>query len=299
MRVEQCIVRNVVAPDKHLDGLWESIVVDSDVKKRLLNHSLLALELRKQLPFTCTALHGLMLLIGRPGTGKTTLARGLVTQLALRVPKKKARLIEVNPHGLMSAEHGQTQQLVDGLLREHIPALAAADGSLPTIVLLDEVESMAVARSEASLSANPADVHRATDAVLSAIDGGTVDNPHIVVVATSNFPEALDEALRSRADSVIELPLPGRDAILEILKKTLSGFAPANKHFAELAGNGRLVKVACELVGCDARRARKVVTEAIALKTDTVLDFGKLTVDDLLVAAKHAKLSTRKAGPYG
>src|ERR1035441_2419938 len=64
---------------------------------------------------------------------------------------RRARLIEIHPHGLMSAEHGQTQQAVSELLLEYLPDLAS-DG-IPTVVLLDEVESMAVARSAASLSA--------------------------------------------------------------------------------------------------------------------------------------------------
>ena len=292
MRVEESVVRNIVAPHKSLEGLWDSIVVDGKAKNQLLNHALLALDLRQKLPFSSTALHGLLLLIGPPGTGKTTLARSLVMEVAARVPKGKARLIEVNPHGLMSAEHGQTQQLVTKLLVEHVPSLAS-DG-MPTVVLLDEVESMAVARDEASLSANPADVHRATDAVLAALDQNTQDNPHIIVAATSNFPRALDEALRSRADAVIELPLPDRLAIGEILKTTLTSFAPAHKHFGELARSDRLSSVANELLGCDARRVRKVVTEAIALRLDTVLDFKRLSIDDLLVAAKNAKASLAK-----
>jgi SpoVK/Ycf46/Vps4 family AAA+-type ATPase len=297
MRVEDCVIRNVVAPDKNLEGLWDSIVVDAALKDQLLNHALLALDLRQKLPFSVTALHGLLLLIGAPGTGKTTLARALATQVAPRVPKGKARLIEVNPHGLMSAEHGQTQQLVTKLLTEYIPSLAS-DGT-PTVVLLDEVESMAIARNEASLSANPADVHRATDAVLAALDQNTADSPHLIVVATSNFPRGLDEALRSRADAVVELPLPDRNAITEILRKTLSSFAPADKHFAELAGNEKLAKVAGELVGCDARRVRKVVTEAIALKLDTVLEFKRLSIDDLMTAARSAKAAVAKADRRG
>ncbi len=73
--------------------------------------------------------------------------------------RRPTRLIEVKPHGLMSAEHGQSQQLVDELLTDYLPGLA--DDGVSSVVLLDEVESMAVARSESSLAANPVDVHRA------------------------------------------------------------------------------------------------------------------------------------------
>src|SRR5260370_18179680 len=104
----------------------------------------------------------------------------------------------------MSAEHGQSQQKVFELICEYVPLLA--DDRLPTVVLLDEVEAMTVSRSAASLSANPADVHRATDAVLAALDRNAADHPHLVTVATSNFTEALDDAFTSPADVAIEVP---------------------------------------------------------------------------------------------
>src|SRR5207253_3240998 len=118
----------------------------------------------------------------------------------------------------------------------------AADGR-PTIVLLDEVESMAVARSAASLEANPADVHRATDAVLTALDQVSRDHPHIVFVATSNFTEALDEAFVSRADVAIALPLPDVEAITAILRQTLADFASAYPKLSALARDPALDKV--------------------------------------------------------
>src|ERR1041385_1806379 len=115
----------------------------------------------------------------------------------------------------MSAEHGQSQRKVTELLTQYIPQLA--DDLLPTVVLLDEVESMAVARSAASLAANPADVHRATDAVLTALDLNAAEHPHLFFVATSNFTTALDEAFLSRSDAAILVPLPEPEALREIL----------------------------------------------------------------------------------
>ena len=183
----------------------------------------------------------------------------------------------------MSAEHGQSQQRVFELLCEHIPMLA--DDQVPTVVLLDEVESMAVARSAASLAANPADVHRATDAVLMALDRNARAHPKLVTIAPSNFTDALDEAFRSRADVGIEVPLPDHAAALAILQRTLTDFGQRYRKLGLLAQDPHLAQVAIELVGLDGRRIRKVVTEALAGSRATVLDPNKLRTPDLRAAA--------------
>lgn len=286
MNVADCIVANAVLPDARYETAWDAIIAPAKLKNRLLYGALLALQVRPRLSPEVTALHGLLLLYGPPGTGKTTLARGLAQEVAPLTDGKKARLVEVNPHGLMSAEHGQSQQKVYELLADHIPGLA--DDGLPTIVLLDEVESMAVARSAASLQANPADVHRATDAVLTALDTLSREHPTIVIVTTSNFTEALDEAFKSRADVAIEVPLPDAAAVKEILARTLTDFAAAYPALAELAADPALATVARRLVGNDGRRIRKIVTEALGLRLETVIDPNQLTIRDLSEAASES-----------
>jgi SpoVK/Ycf46/Vps4 family AAA+-type ATPase len=287
VKVQECVIADQVIRDMPEErALWEAIVVASEVKERIRNHGLLSMIVRPQVPFAVTGLHGLCTLYGPPGTGKTTLARGLPAELAKFVSGGEVRRIEINPHGLMSAEHGQSQQRVSELLAEHVPALAA-DGR-PTVVVLDEIESMAVARSEASLAANPADVHRATDAVLTALDDNARHHPHLFFVATSNFTSALDGAFLSRSDAAILVPLPTREALREIIASTLVALADAFPGLRDLAGSPDVDRAADMAVGMDGRRARKVVFEALSRRLETVLDPAQLTGQDLAAAVAAA-----------
>jgi len=294
LNVTECITAEHLLPHPAHSGLWESIVVDPAIKKRLVNQAALSFVVRAKLAFADTALHGLILLHGPPGTGKTTLAKGLGEQLVPLVVGGRVRFVQVDPHGLMSAEHGQSQQRVMELLSERIPTLA--DDGMPTLVLIDEVESMTVARSSASLAANPADVHRATDAVLTALDRVAVSHPNVLFVATSNFTDALDTAFTSRADTAILVPLPDADGVHAILHDTLKRFAGAFAGLEAVASSPALKQVAARLEGKDGRQVRKFVTDALAHNRETAVDPGKLTVNGLLAAADGWQGTSKEDG---
>lgn len=273
-------------PHEALDAQWDSIIVADDIKDRLLSQAILNFSLRPKVSRDQLPMHGVILLVGPPGTGKTSLARGLASKVASYMVKAKPRLVEVDPHALTSSAMGKTQRAVSELFSQTI-AEQASNG--PTIVLLDEVETLAADRARMSLEANPIDIHRATDAVLVQLDALAERHPNILFIATSNFPQAIDDAFTSRCDLVIEIPPPGQEAIVQILQQCLSGLAQQFPALVSLTDAQDVSKIARACDGLDGRALRKMVVNAMAMRREIAADPNKLTAADLLAAAKDAK----------
>jgi SpoVK/Ycf46/Vps4 family AAA+-type ATPase len=272
------IHRSTALPNTDLGALWDSIVVDDAVKDQLVHQAIVNFTVRPKVPRTVLPLHGVILLVGVPGTGKTSLARGLANRAAQVLNGKKFTLLEVDPHALGSAMMGKTQKAVSELFSQTI-AEAAVVG--PTIVLLDEVETLAADRSKLSLEANPVDVHRATDAVLVQLDALAETHPNLLFVATSNFPKAIDAAFTSRCDLILEVPVPSKDACRSILIDCLKGLG---KTFPSITD-----RVVSAVQGLDGRRIRKVVAAALTIRVDVALNPEELKIADLLESAKRTK----------
>jgi len=279
--------------DRHRD--WKHLFLADGLKQRLLNQAVFSLLHRRNLNSARVALQGLIVLSGPPGTGKTTAARGLANSAAIALATHGGTtLVEIDPHALPSDLLGESQRNVAQLFGETIPEYAARRPF--TIVMVDEVEAFAVRRSAASFETNPADLHRATDAVLTGFDRLTEALPNVFFVVTTNFPDAVDEALISRADMIVPFSLPDREARHLILRDTLDELGGRWNELRALRDDERLMAIAERCEGFDGRRLRKLVTTAFTYRDATAVDPSRLTLEDLMGAAEEAQRGRLEIG---
>lgn len=269
-------------PDEEFGGAWSAIVLPKGMKSRLLRTAVASAHLRAAVPFDALPLHGVIVLSGAPGVGKTTVARGLADKVA-RTVRAATRwvFVEVDPHGLASSSLGRSQRAVEQLFSTVLDEHAAAG---PMIVLLDEVETLFTDRAALSMEANPIDVHRAVDAALVGLDRLARQHSNVLIIATTNFSEAMDPALASRADWIVEIPLPDLPARRAILEHAVSAVAAAFPGAQRLLEPQVLDRGAELAAGVDGRRLRKAVAAACAVRAEAHGDPDEVTAGDLLTA---------------
>lgn len=142
-----------------------------------------------------------ILLFGRPGSGKTLLARALANRC-------RVSLISVRGSSVLSKWVGETEQRLSEVFKK-------ARQASPCLLFLDELDALAPARA----AGDPA-TERLVAALLTELDG-IEDRAGLVVLAATNRPELVDSALlrAGRFDLRLELPLPderARQAILAV-----------------------------------------------------------------------------------
>lgn len=251
-------------PDDEHREQWDRIVVPPGVKERLRDFALFSLVTRGRFGHTVLPTHGLAVLAGPPGTGKTTLAMGLADTVARELRERgiapEVLLAVLDLHALPSEMLGGSQRAVTRLFEHVLPDLA---GGKPLVVLMDEVEAVAVSRARASFDTNPVDVHRATNAVLTGVDSLARRSQPVVLIATTNEVSAVDAAFLSRADLIEHVGLPSSDVLEVILLDSLGAVVGADRIGPDERASVRRLADRAHSASVDARQARKLILQAV------------------------------------
>jgi transitional endoplasmic reticulum ATPase len=141
-----------------------------------------------------------VLLHGPPGTGKTLIARAVASET-------DANFISISGPEIVSKFYGESEQRLRQIFDE-------ASKTAPSIIFIDEIDSIAPKREEVS-----GDLERRVVAQLLALLDGLSSRGEVIVIAATNRPNALDPAIRrgGRFDREIEIGIPSKTGRLEVL----------------------------------------------------------------------------------
>ena len=141
-----------------------------------------------------------VLLYGPPGTGKTLIAKAVAGET-------NAHFISLSGPEIMGKHYGESEEKIREIFTQ-------AEENSPSIIFIDEIDSIAPKRDEVSGELEK----RIVSQLLTLMDG-MKSRGKVVVIAATNRPDSIDPALRrpGRFDREIEIGIPDNDGRLDIL----------------------------------------------------------------------------------
>ncbi len=218
-----------------------------------------------------------LLLYGPPGTGKTTLAKALAAEIG-------GRLREVRTPDILNKWVGSSERNIKEIFAE------ARRYRTPTVLLFDEFDSIISYVGAPDHSADQM-VNSVAGIFKQEMNTLIAENPNVIVVATTNFPDKVDESLirSGRFDVKLSVPLPsatGRAQILTGMLRQLiadhetDGF----RMFADDVNVVELANVTPGMTGADLRELLRRVRMAKAMAEARYGAASPITQQDLLDA---------------
>jgi len=225
-----------------------------------------------------------VLLHGPPGTGKTLLAKAVASET-------NANFLSIGGPEIMSKFYGESEERLREIFKE-------AEESAPSIIFIDEIDSIAPKRDEVT-----GEVERRVVAQLLALMDGLESRGKVVVIGATNRPNALDPAIRrpGRFDREIEINIPNREGRLEILQIHTRGMPLADDVDLE-----RIADLTHGYVGADlaalckeaAMHALRRILPELDLESETipveVLNKINVTKADFFAALREMQPSTMR-----
>ena len=141
-----------------------------------------------------------VLLYGPPGTGKTLLAKAVAGET-------NAHFISLSGPEIMGKYYGESEERIREIFTQ-------AEENSPSIVFIDEIDSIAPKRDEVS-----GEVEKRIVSQLLTLMDGMKSRGKVVVIAATNRPDSIDPALRrpGRFDREIEIGIPDDEGRFDIL----------------------------------------------------------------------------------
>jgi SpoVK/Ycf46/Vps4 family AAA+-type ATPase len=249
----------IVHPRGELAGLFAAsypklrlsdMVLNSRVKSRLSR------VLREQRARDKLRSYGLqprrkLLLIGPPGSGKTMTAEVLAGEL-------HAPLFVIRLDSLITKFMGETA----AKLRLVFDAMLSARG----VYLFDEFDSIGAQRA---LPNDVGEIRRVLNSFLQFIEHEESDS---LILAATNHPEVLDQALFRRFDDVIQYGTPDKEQVLRTLQAKLTSFKTSDIVWEKVA-EAALGRSYAEIVrACEEAAKEMVLNERQSISTESLLD---------------------------
>eukprot|EP00158_Paraphelidium_tribonemae_P006309 Partr_v1_DN27771_c2_g1_i1_m67485 putative Ribosome biogenesis ATPase len=183
----------------HIGGLKQQIAMVRETIDMPIHHP----ELFEK--FGLDAPKGI-LLYGPPGTGKTLIARVVADQV-------NAHFLVINGAELMSQYVGETETRLRDIFTE-------ARENAPSVVFIDELDSICSKRDESSTSGTEKRVVGTLLTLMDGVNGKALSGKNVIVLAATNRPDSIDPALRrpGRFDKEIEIAVPSPADRLDIFR---------------------------------------------------------------------------------